>query len=237
MNANSLKSFIEEAAGRPVTLTITENSTSMLSLRRSAGGDFLYVRVHRMFLDAGAAVIEEIADFVRHRKKKIPLIREFIGKNQGGLVKKRPKRRAAIAPQGKYHNLKHICDALNEEYFNGALSLNITWGRRPAKAVYRIRRLGSCDTTANLIRIHQALDKSTVPRYFVEYVVYHEMLHAALGIEVKNGRRSIHGRDFKLRERLYRDFDRAMMFCFRSDGSGHFPKSDSIVEERRKCHG
>jgi hypothetical protein len=25
--------------------------------------------------------------------------------------------------------------------------------------------------------------------------------------------------------------------CFRSDGSGHFPKSDSIVEERRKCHG
>ncbi|MBF0318176.1 MAG: SprT-like domain-containing protein [Nitrospirae bacterium] len=210
MNADLLKSFIERAAGRAIDLTITENSTSMLSMKHTPKGD-ISLRVHRMFLDASPEVLDEIADFVKHRKKKTPLIREYIRKNHHSSSPEK-RRRAAITPLGKYHNLRHIYDALNEEYFNGQIAVEITWGRNPGKSVYRKRRLGSCDSAASLIRIHPALDKSTVPRYLVEYVVYHEMLHAALGIKVKNGRRSIHGREFKLRERLFRDFDRAANF-------------------------
>lgn len=205
-----LKSFIEKAAGVSIELTLTDNATSMLSLRHGPKGD-VYVRIHHMFLDAGAAVIEEIANFVKNRRNKTPLIRDFIRKNHSAIIKP-PKRRAIAAPQGKYHNLKQIYDAINEEYFNGHLALDITWGRRQTKAVYRKRRLGSYDAAVSLIRIHPALDKPNVPRYFVEYVVYHEMLHAALGTTMKNGRRSIHGREFKLRERLFRDFDRADEF-------------------------
>ncbi|MBF0568740.1 MAG: hypothetical protein HQK95_07705 [Nitrospirae bacterium] len=210
MDAESLRNLIENSAGRPVALTLTNNSTSMLSLRHGPKGD-IYIRIHRMFLDAGAAVIKEIADFVINRGKRTPLIREFI-RNNHSSPEKPSRRQRAITHEGKHHNLKLIYDCLNEEYFNRRLALDITWGRRQTKTVYRTRRLGSCDSPGSLITIHRALDKSTVPRYFVEYVVYHEMLHAAIGIKLKNGRRSIHGRDFKLRERQFRDFDRAINF-------------------------
>ncbi|MBF0456673.1 MAG: SprT-like domain-containing protein [Nitrospirae bacterium] len=208
--SGALKSFIEKAAGVPIDLTITDNSKSMLSLRHGHKGD-VHVRIHRMFLDAGAAVIQEIANFIKNRRNKTPLTREFIRENHSA-IEIPPKRRAVTSSEGKYHNLKLIYEAINEEYFNGQLALDITWGRRQTKTVYRKRRLGSYDSTGSLIRIHPALDKSNVPRYFIEYVVYHEMLHAALGIQVKNGRRSIHGREFKRRERLFRDFDRADEF-------------------------
>ncbi|MEO5361658.1 MAG: SprT-like domain-containing protein [Nitrospirota bacterium] len=210
MDADSLEKLIGKAAGRHINLTITDNSTSMLSHRHTVNGD-VNVRIHRMFLDAGAEVIEEIAEFVKNRRRKTPLIREFIRNNSVSLDRC-SKRRTVIDPEGKYHNLKRIYDALNEEYFDRRLSFDITWGRRQTKTAYRKRRLGSCDTTDNVITIHRALDRAAIPRYFVEYVVYHEMLHAALGIRLINGRRSIHGRDFKLRERLFRDFDRAVNF-------------------------
>ncbi|MCG6553805.1 MAG: SprT-like domain-containing protein [Candidatus Magnetominusculus sp. LBB02] len=198
------------AAGVPVGLTLTDNSSSMLSVRRAPDGK-ISIRAHRMFLNAGAEVIEEIAAFVRQRKKQTPLTRQFIRENKS-VLKKRPKRAAAINPQGKYHDLMAIYSSLNEEYFDGSLSVDITWGRRQTRGVYRKRRLGSYDAAGSLIRIHPALDKPAVPRFFIEYIVYHEMLHAAIGIRVKNGRRTIHGRDFKLRERLFRDYGRAMDF-------------------------
>lgn len=78
-----------------------------------------------------------------------------------------------------------IYSSLNEEYFDGSLSVDITWGRRQTRGVYRKRRLGSYDAAGSLIRIHPALDKPAVPRFFIEYIVYHEMLHAAIGIRVK----------------------------------------------------
>jgi len=49
-----------------------------------------------------------------------------------------------------------------------------------------------------------------VPRYFIEFVVYHEMLHADMGTEEHEGRRSIHSREFRKRERLFEDYERAM---------------------------
>ncbi|MBF0517422.1 MAG: hypothetical protein HQK97_09955 [Nitrospirae bacterium] len=210
MDADSLKSIIEKAAKRHIDLTITDNSSSMMSLRHRGNGS-VSLRIHRMFLAAPAAVIEEITAFVKTRSKKTPLIREFI-RNNHTISETRPKRRTAITHQGKFHNLKLIYDALNEEYFGGSLSLEITWGRRQTKTACRGRRLGSCDSVNGLITIHRALDTPAVPRYLIQYVVYHEMLHGSLGVELKNGRRSIHGRDFKHRERLFKDFDRVVHF-------------------------
>jgi hypothetical protein len=37
-----------------------------------------------------------------------------------------------------------------------------------------------------------------VPRCYVAFVVYHEMLHADMGIAMRGKRRSVHPREFKL---------------------------------------
>jgi predicted metal-dependent hydrolase len=54
------------------------------------------------------------------------------------------------------------------------------------------------------------MDSKRVPGYFIEYVVYHEMLHAAIGIQEREGRRSIHSAEFKKREKLFKYYERAM---------------------------
>ena len=49
-----------------------------------------------------------------------------------------------------------------------------------------------------------------MPDFFVRYIVFHEMLHAELGIETSpTGRRCIHSRAFNRRERQYADYARA----------------------------
>jgi len=76
-----------------------------------------------------------------------------------------------------------------------------------------------------LIRIHPVLDRAWVPRYFVAYVVYHEMLHhmipsargnarqASSNIASAKGqiaRRVLHPPEFLERERQFRGYDRAL---------------------------
>ncbi len=48
-----------------------------------------------------------------------------------------------------------------------------------------------------------------VPRYVVESVVYHEVLHATLPPVMKNERRRIHTPEFRRRERLFPNYQRA----------------------------
>lgn len=60
-----------------------------------------------------------------------------------------------------------------------------------------------------LIRIHPVLDDARVPRWFVGFVVFHELLHAVLPPRVENGRRKIHTPEFRRAEARHPDFGRA----------------------------
>ena len=56
--------------------------------------------------------------------------------------------------------------------------------------------MGSYSVEDRLIRIHRSLDRAFVPRFFVEAVVFHEMLHQVHDIKLKNGRREFHSKAF-----------------------------------------
>jgi len=55
----SLKEHLGELTGVPVSLVITDNATSMLSVRKKAEG--MELRLHRMFLHAGPDIFLEVA--------------------------------------------------------------------------------------------------------------------------------------------------------------------------------
>ena len=80
----------------------------------------------------------------------------------------------------------------------------------PAPDARRAIKLGTYSATERLIRIHPVLDKPWVPRYFVCFVIYHEMLHHVMPTTVVGGRRVLHPPLFQARERFFRDFERAM---------------------------
>ena len=61
-----------------------------------------------------------------------------------------------------------------------------------------------------MIRIHPLLDQPFVPRWFLEYVLYHEMLHSVVPDETNSaGRRRIHTAEFYRRERAFPRYRRA----------------------------
>jgi len=202
-----LEHYLSDRISKRVAVTITDNRVSMISVRKKK--EIVSVRMHRIFLTAPDDVIGDIAAFIKHTGVKTPSLTAYIKAHRDKLPAPRPTK-VTVRPGGKHFNLQEIFDALNSEYFNGRLSSSITWGRFSPRQAVKKRTLGSYRAETDTIRINPVLDRRGVPRYFVEYVVYHEMLHAAVGVRQKNGRRIIHSREFKQREKLYRHFDRAV---------------------------
>jgi len=178
----------------------------MLSVRKK--GTTISVRLHRIFLDAPLEVIEEIGGFIKKRKGSTPLFRRFLKENLTRL-KNRPPKRIRINSRGKYHDLGEIYDSLNRRYFQEKLLCPITWGTGRARYAVRKRTLGSYSRHSNMIRINAILDRKHVPRYFIESVVYHEMLHADVDPAVRNGRNFVHSKEFRDREKQFRNYEKA----------------------------
>jgi hypothetical protein len=59
----------------------------------------------------------------------------------------------------------------------------------------------------HLISISKGYDAKNCPFYAVAGVVYHECLHVVIPVEERNGRRVVHGRQFRQREKRYIYFD------------------------------
>ena len=97
-----------------------------------------------------------------------------------------------------------IYDRLNARFFGGALRVPLTWGRGSGRARRGGLTFGSYDPVLGLIRIHPVLDRRDVPLYFLESVVYHEMLHHHLGgVPDRAGRTVYHSRAFREAEARY----------------------------------
>jgi hypothetical protein len=162
-----------------------------------------------MFLRAGDGVLHEIVAYLKNRRGAMPGFRRFIRDNRAELGTK-PARKIPVRTKGAFYDLSGLYDEINSEYFGNAVNAAITWGTRSPRCAVRKRTMGSYSERSHAIRINPVLDRKAVPRYYVAFIVYHEMLHAALGISVQGKRRSIHSREFRKRERLFNEYEKAM---------------------------
>ncbi len=121
------------------------------------------------------------------------------------------QRQFSFAEQGRFFNLREIFKKLNARYFNNRLrGYTILWGRRRRVRPKDYIVFGTIQEDDRMIRIHPLLDRSFVPTWFIEYVVYHEMLHAVVpDLYDSQGRRIVHHDRFYERERRFRWFRRA----------------------------
>lgn len=208
----SLEQRLSLAVNGPVSLTITDNRRTMVSFRHR--GNVRDVRLHHMFLDAPAPVIEALGRYLlRNDRFASRLIDRYIAANQFRIRPPEPSRPVHLQPKGAVYDLEEIQRDLSARYFDGQVAVDITWGRpsvsRRRRRARRTIRMGTYFIDERLIRIHPILDQPFVPRYFVEWVVYHEMLHHVIPMPVINGRRVYHSKEFRARERLFHDYERA----------------------------
>lgn len=212
---------LEGAVKKPVSLHINDNIHSVITLRERGGQ--LRVGLHHMFLDAPANIQDALIRYITavnggDGRSASLLIGRYIHENHHRIRASRPPLQP-LKMQGQIHDLRELMGRVNERYFGGEHDALVTWGRashsRPSllgekPSPRRSIKLGSYSAVERLIRIHPALDKVWVPRYFVEYILYHEMLHHVIPTSRICGRAVIHSPEFCERERNFRSYERAL---------------------------
>ncbi len=208
-----------------VVVTLTDNRYTMISVRRIAAkeerpraraGERRYeVRLHHMFADADPVITRALARYIADNDADASrILGDFIDANSDH-VRGRGRRAPAqlIFTAGEHYDLRVIFDELNARYFANRIEAAITWGARSGRPRRRNSiKMGSYSVEDRLIRIHRSLDRAFVPRFFVAWIVFHEMLHQVHDIRVKNGRREFHSKDFLADEAGFELYEEAKIW-------------------------
>ena len=108
-------------------------------------------------------------------------------------------RKKISTAKGEYYDLDEVFETLNRRFFHGLLGRPLlTWSEHKAR-----RLLGHYDAAHNTIMVSRVFDRRNTPRYAIEYLMYHEMLHLRHPVKVRSGRRCVHPREFQADERLF----------------------------------
>jgi hypothetical protein len=206
--AGRLADAVAARVGRPVRLVVHDNRSTMVSYRREGGA--LRLRVHHLFLGAPGPVLDALATFCSGRgPDRAAALRQVDAWIRTHRDRIAPGGHARLDPRGRVHDLQAILDRLNAAHFDGAVEARIGWGRSGVLPGRRSIRTGVYLHAARAIRLHPALDREEVPEFYVEAVVFHEMLHQVVPPEDRGGRRVVHGSAFRRRERAWPGHERA----------------------------
>ena len=195
-----------------VQVTLTDNRYTMISVRRIAKERRYEVRLHHMFADADPVITRALARYIADNDPESSrVLGDFIDENSGhvrGRARRAPT--TVIFTAGEHYDLREIYDELNAHYFDDKIEAAITWGARTGRPRRRNSiKMGSYSVEDRLIRIHRSLDRAFVPRFFVAWIVFHEMLHQVHDIRVKNGRREFHSKEFLADEARFEQYEQA----------------------------
>ena len=118
---------------------------------------------------------------------------------------------ASSPRKGHQYDLDEVFESLNARFFHGLLGRpTLTWSAHYAK-----RMLGHYDAAHNTIVVSRVFDRPNTPRYAIEYLLYHEMLHLKHPVRVRAGRRCVHSREFQAEERLFPELELARAYLKR----------------------
>ncbi len=193
-----------------VQLTVHDNRSTMVSFRRKP--PVLQLRLHHMFLEAPEVVVVALAEYAgRNKRAAGTVIDDYIASHEQHIREQRTPT-APLEARGDCYDLQVIFNDLNTRLFQAGIQATIGWGRHSGRRRKRSIRLGVYDHKAREIRIHPALDRPDVPLYFVEFVVFHEMLHQLFPSARDSGRNVHHPRAFRDRERAFPQYAVAMQW-------------------------
>jgi predicted metal-dependent hydrolase len=170
----------------------------------------IYVRLSDIFRDAPAHVQRALAFILVAKllRRRTPQMHERVYRDYAtsphilratDLTRRQRGRKLISTARGNYHNLDRLFTRLNRRYFDNELAKpTLTWSARRTRRI-----LGHHDPVHNTIVISKTLDAADVPEWFVEYILFHEMLHIKHPARLVNGRRLYHTKAFRSEEARY----------------------------------
>lgn len=211
----------------------TDNRRHLVTVKRNRDGS-LTVRLQHAFRAAEGPAFHALAAFIQKPDNESrDAISAFVEKHRelfaalSPVPESAPARPIVCRPRGRHRDLEKILAKVLSDYNMTVNGLYITWGNDPKarlplaeglqetpgrRTKSRSIRFGSYSARHRIIRIHPLLDCLDIPEYFVEYIVYHEVLHDLCPPVSAGDRRSVHTLEFKARERMFARYRDARNF-------------------------
>jgi hypothetical protein len=192
----------------------------------------VYVRLSDICKDCPPDVLRALAFVLVARLvgKRIPDVHDRVYRDyslapeimrSADIARRRRGRKMISSSQGDTYDLDRIFNKLNRKNFAGELNKpTLTWSQRKTRTI-----LGHHDRVYDTITISKTLDSPDVPEWFVEYIVYHEMLHMKHAARFINGRRYYHTAAFRQDERRFPHYEDAQRWLERIARQRRVPRA------------
>ena len=161
-------------------------------------------------------VIEAIAYILISKlyRKPIPAqyatrYRQFLNRtsvrHQVHVIRRVRGRKQLGESAGAHFNLEEMFEQLNVRFFGGLMARPaLSWSRQASRTL-----LGHFDAAHHAIIISRIFDKPQTPRWLVEYILYHEMLHLKFPVQHRGARRCVHSAEFRAEEQRFPHYEQA----------------------------
>ena len=179
----------------------------------------IYVRISDLLEGAPEPVLHAIAHILLAKlyRKSIDRqhslrYRRFVSsheiRHKADLIRTMRGSKRITTPKGRTYDLEEVFESLNRRFFFGLLARpQLTWSNHHARQM-----LGHYDPAHNTIVISRIFDRPGTPRFAVEYLLYHEMLHLKHPVKVRGSRRCVHPPEFQAEEKLFPELEKAKAF-------------------------
>jgi hypothetical protein len=196
--------------------TVEYRSFSSLRSTIRLRNNHVEVRVADLLADAPPIVHEALAEILlaqlyRRRPSQearacyLSYIYSPSVRHRVDALRRQRGRKRLLPPRGRRYDLEEIFDQLNARYFDGTMErARLGWSPHRSRSI-----LGHYDSAHGTITISRWFDSPAVPRYLVEYLVFHEMLHIKFPVQRDGHRRIVHSRTFREAERSFPHYQEA----------------------------
>jgi len=124
------------------------------------------------------------------------------------LIRQMRGRKRISSANGHRFNLEEIFDELNTLYFHGLLGKpQLTWSLSDSRS-----SLGHYDPAHNTIVVSRIFDRESIPRFALEYLLFHEMLHLKHPVKLRGSKRCVHPPEFQAEEKSFPHYEQAKKF-------------------------
>ena len=170
----------------------------------------LLVRLSDLLEGAPDGVLRAIAHILLAKMYRHPVdrayaarYRKYIGSHdimrKAHLVRQMRGRKMLLSARGRFYDLDAVFEELNTRFFHGLMARpHMSWSQNKTRRI-----LGHYDPAHNAIIISRIFDHPAVPRYVLDYIVYHEMLHLKHPVRLRGSRRCVHSPEFQEEEKLF----------------------------------
>ena len=172
-------------------------------------------RIHEVFANAPRHVLVALVrNFFCHggararRDRDRATIFDFLERHDV-VAASRAASYAPRHPLGRVYDLRAVQSAIRARFLPQCPALQIGWSDRVSPCLMG-KWIAMPHGQPNLVVVNPLLDSPHVPNFYLQYVVFHELLHEVIPIRRERGRWIHHPVEFRRREREFPLFDRAL---------------------------